>query len=121
METMELIIANLLLGLILLIVALLMKRFPPNSTNFYYGYRTPMSMKNSKTWEFANELAIKYLFRVALFSISVGIVAIVVGSMDLSFYISIIPSLIALFSIIAIIEFKLRQQFDKEGNPKINS
>jgi uncharacterized membrane protein len=118
MEIMELVMINLLMGVVLLIIALLVKRYPPDAINHVYGYRTKRSKKSRHTWKYANELSIKYMFYVAFFSLIMGVVSIVIGSIDLSLWITYAPSVLALFGMIFVIEMKLKRKFDDEGNPR---
>ena len=58
-------------GLAYIIMGFIMLRFPPKKINYFYGYRTPSSMKNQKNWDFAQtysakEFAIAGLFLVLL-------------------------------------------------------
>ena len=55
-------ICDLLVPIILVIVGLIMYKFPPKKINFFVGYRTNNSMKNDENWEFANKYSAKLLF-----------------------------------------------------------
>jgi len=43
----------LLVGIIFIIAGIIMLKFPPKKINMLYGYRTSLSMKNQKNWDFA--------------------------------------------------------------------
>jgi len=42
-----------MVGWIIIILGILTLKFPPKKINYFYGYRTPLSMKNQKNWDFA--------------------------------------------------------------------
>jgi uncharacterized membrane protein len=46
---------------IILVLSVIYFAFQPKSINGLYGYRTPMSRKSDKHWQFANKLASKIL------------------------------------------------------------
>ena len=48
-----------LVGLAFIVTGLIMLRFPPKKINYFYGYRTPSSMKNQKNWDFAQTYSAK--------------------------------------------------------------
>ncbi len=51
-----------LTGIILLIVGLLMSKFPPKKINGIYGYRTKKSIKSEEAWDFSQKFgAIKMI------------------------------------------------------------
>jgi uncharacterized membrane protein len=60
------------LFLILLIIAILFKIFPPTKINSIYGYRTKKSKKNITNWKIANKYSANLLlfFTSSLFLIS---------------------------------------------------
>jgi uncharacterized membrane protein len=45
------------LFLLLSVIALVFKVFPPKKINYLYGYRTSSSMKNIENWHVANQYA----------------------------------------------------------------
>lgn len=55
-----------LIPFILIILGYILYRFPPKKINFFYGFRTKMSMKNKKNWDFANKRLAKLLFITGL-------------------------------------------------------
>ncbi|RCH54788.1 SdpI/YhfL protein family [Mucilaginibacter hurinus] len=72
MNAESLFIGPQLIGIILLAVGFIQKRFPPKSINAFYGYRMPSSMKTQQTWDTANRYS-------AILMIKIGIVLIVTG------------------------------------------
>lgn len=67
-----------LTGAIFLIAGLICSRFPPKAINPLYGYRTVASMKNQQTWDAANKYANRYIIRLGLMLIVVGLVLAVI-------------------------------------------
>jgi uncharacterized membrane protein len=51
---MKILVLNLMLGPLMLVLAILFKRFPAKKINHIYGYRTPRSMKSQEAWDCAN-------------------------------------------------------------------
>ena len=47
-------VTTLLIPIIMLVFGAIFSKKAPKSINHIYGYRTPRSMKNQNTWEFAN-------------------------------------------------------------------
>src|ERR1700761_4819527 len=62
-----------LLGAILCIVGFISIKFPPKKINQLYGYRTASSMKNQQTWDEANYFSSRYLVRLGLILIIIGL------------------------------------------------
>jgi uncharacterized membrane protein len=47
-------VAHLILGPVILLIALLFRNYPPKRVNNWYGYRTPRSMRSQEAWDSAN-------------------------------------------------------------------
>ncbi len=45
---------HLIIGPLMLVLALLFRKFPPKKINDLYGYRTARSMKSEEAWAYAN-------------------------------------------------------------------
>ena len=118
---------NLLTPLVMIIFGYIYSKKPPQkpkSKFAYSGYRTPMSMKNEETWEYANRFFGKLWFR---FGIAVGLISIIV----LFFFIGkdkdtvgfagmiicYVQMAVMLLPVIPT-ELALRRRFDKYGNRK---
>ncbi|MEZ4857476.1 MAG: SdpI family protein [Flavobacteriaceae bacterium] len=52
----------------MLVLFLIVKKFPPKKINYYYGYRTNRSMKNEDTWKAAQEYSSKKSIELVLWS-----------------------------------------------------
>lgn len=62
---MKILALNLIMGPLILVLAVLFKRFPPKKINHIYGYRTPRSMKNQEAWDCANRYSSNALVVIA--------------------------------------------------------
>jgi len=96
----------------------------PKSKFAYSGYRTPMSMKNEETWEYANRFFGKLWFR---FGIVLGLISIiplffVIGkdkdTVGFAGLIICYVQLVAMLLPVIPTELALRRRFDKYGNRK---
>jgi uncharacterized membrane protein len=63
-----------LIGAILVIIGLIMSRFPPKKINDYYGYRMPSATKNQQTWDEANRFSAAYMAKAGFVTLVIGIV-----------------------------------------------
>ncbi|MBX2944184.1 MAG: SdpI family protein [Cyclobacteriaceae bacterium] len=63
----------ILLGIVLVVIGLSLK-FGRIEKNYFFGYRTPRSMKNKMNWEFANGLMANYSIIVGVLSILSGVI-----------------------------------------------
>jgi uncharacterized membrane protein len=61
----KLLLAHLSLGPLLLLLALLYKKFPPAKINHWYGYRTPRSMRSQQAWNYANAFSAQAMVLVS--------------------------------------------------------
>lgn len=68
------IIGPQLLGALLVIIGLIMSRFPPKKINGWYGYRMESSMKNQQTWDEANRFSAAYMTKAGIITMIIGIV-----------------------------------------------
>lgn len=63
----------ILLGVVLLVVWIFVRLFPPKGINAIYGYRTPRSMKDVDSWNHAQSLSNRYMLGLALVYLIAGI------------------------------------------------
>jgi uncharacterized membrane protein len=94
--------------LILLIVSVIFKLFPPKKVNNFYGYRTSSSMRNIDAWKLANDYSgnLMLFFFSALTLLSFGLDFLNVKSEVLLLFLMV--SVIA--SVIILTERKLRKR-----------
>lgn len=62
---------HLFLSFCILIIPIIFKVRPPMKINSYYGYRTPLSMRNEKNWKIGNRLYGNYLCYLSIITIVV--------------------------------------------------
>ncbi len=94
---------------------------PPEKINSLYGYRTPMSMKNKDTWDFAHKYfgrlwlrfgAVMLLPSVALMLIAFGKDIDTIGLVGEAIcFIQLVPMLLPVF----MTEAALKKVFDRDG------
>ena len=60
------IIAHLFIGPLILVITLIIARYPPKKINHLYGYRTTRSMLNQDCWDFANKYSTVLMWESAL-------------------------------------------------------
>lgn len=109
----------LLPGVFLLCVGLIAIIYPPKRVNWWYGYRTPRSMRSQEAWEDSNRLAARLIVAVGVLSLNTGvtcgffsrhievalaIVGMVTGTLSLGIFVAV--------------EVFLSKMFDKNGKPR---
>lgn len=118
-------IMNLLIPITMIVLGSYYKKNAPKNINSFYGYRTSMSMKNNKTWEFSHH----YIGGIWL---KLGWILLVISAIPMLFVIGKDKSTINNFSLILCViqiiflispilptEKALRKNFDKDGNMRI--
>ncbi len=115
-------ICTLIVPVIILFVGILFSKFQVKDINSLLGYRTPMSMKNEDTWEFAN----RYFPKVWII-MSIGMLALsllcwlvlikqsIAVAEKAATAITLIQTALIFLSIIPC-EIALKKNFDKDGN-----
>jgi uncharacterized membrane protein len=59
-------------GGIFYLAALVLSKFPPKKTNYFYGYRTKASMKSQESWNFSQSYASKKMKYMSLYMFIIG-------------------------------------------------
>ena len=117
-------ITNLLIPVTMILFGIYFAKTPPKDINDLFGYRTPMSMKNKDTWNFAHQYCGK-LWRILvaiLLLISFIPMLFLIGKdteviETFTGVISVVQVIVLLLSIIPT-EVALKRTFDKNGNRK---
>lgn len=117
---MALLFVNMIIPVMMIVVAILFWKYVPNKINYFFGFRTSLSMKNKETWTFAH----RHISRVWLI---IGIILLVVSvTMSLLFYENIIANLCILCGQLVILVVSifptiiaLNKNFNKDGTPKV--
>lgn len=108
--------------LIMIIMGLVFRKSAPKKINFFFGYRTEMSMKNRETWEFAHKY-IGNLWAIFGFALlvptTVPMIFVIGESEELISAVALVLCFVGLAAFIASIiptELALKKNFDKNGN-----
>ncbi|MFI2743749.1 SdpI family protein [Zhouia sp. PK063] len=103
---------NVLTGIILVIVGLLMAKFPPKKINHIYGYRTISSMKTQERWNFAQVYSAKLMIKLGVFLILVGVVSLLLPTtLDIGVVFSFSIFLICIIFLIIKTERAIKNKF----------
>lgn len=103
-------IIHAFIGPVLLIIALLTKRYPPKKINMLYGYRTSRSMQNEAAWKEGNEFSATLMLRLSLGIILLQLVAITFLKMETAILISVGSLLFSLGLLIFLTERHLKHK-----------
>ena len=60
-------IPSFLTGVVFVIAGVVMLKRPPKEINSLYGYRTPNSMKDQESWNYAQAYSAKEMIRLGIF------------------------------------------------------
>lgn len=116
------IIYSAIFSLLMAGLGYLFTRRPPKHINPWYGYRTPRSMKNEATWDFAHRYAGRVWIRCGLLNAGVSAVFLALfgrlPEFEYAVLVLLAVQLMILLAVIPITERALRQRFDKDGNPR---
>jgi uncharacterized membrane protein len=103
--------------LFMLVLALVIRKFPPKKINPIYGYRTRRSMMNQQTWDAANTYSTKGMINIAVWSLGLAVVTYYIYP-EITLWVTIIVNTLLLFVVIFSTENYLKKHFDESGNPK---
>jgi len=109
-----------MMGVSTLLPALIMKNLDLEKPNMWIGYRTTWSMKSVDTWRYANTKSADYLLWAALSVIAIQATTFFLLEPEISLLIAAGTLVAAIAATMIKTEMGLRQNFDKEGNPKID-
>lgn len=114
-------LVNCLVGVILTVVGVIFKLWPPEHINNMMGYRTPFSKKNKETWKEANRFSATMMVTGGILSIVISIIITFLykNSMAAAASISSICSIIITLSLVLYTEIHLRKIFDSNGKRKL--
>lgn len=113
--------ADILVGLLFLLMGLLTRIFPPRTRKNIYGYRSFLSTRNEETWQEANSFATKHSLKIACVLMGIGIV---IGFLfktqnDWYYLFSVGAVIIAVLNLRGETEWYLSQHFEDNGERKI--
>lgn len=112
--------ADILVGLLFLLMGLLMKIFPPKTRKNIYGYRSFLATRNEETWQEANHFATKHSLKIAYVLIGIGIVIGFFFKTQNNWYylFSVGTVIIAVLNLRGETEWYLSQHFEDNGERK---
>jgi len=106
----------LIAPLLILILAIVYRIFPPKKINWFYGYRTKLSMKNLDTWHEANRFASNLLLICSVaYLCFVMLCVLFIHDRERQMLISTIVLFFYLFGIVFITEWRLKKLFNESG------
>lgn len=94
--------------LIFLAISLIFYLFPPPRINYFYGYRTRKSMKNSENWKSANQLAAKGLLFIMVINLALSLLFIQIFKLS-SFVVLAVVLIIEFIGLFYFVEKKLTE------------
>ena len=100
---------------LLLVGAILLAR-PPRKINWWYGYRTPRSMRSQEAWDDANRIAAQLLILVGILSANSRLTCWFLSRRPESAVaiVAVVTTLLAC-ALIALVEMYLGRTFDRDG------
>lgn len=107
--------SSLLTGLVALVGGLLFKKYPPKEINWWYGYRTKLSMKNQEQWDFAQKLGAKNMIKYTSILFLTTLLGFVIDIKHTEWSIGIVVASTILWAFLSIYktETKLMSKFEK--------
>lgn len=115
---MDYVTKNVIATSIFVIIALTGYFYTPKSRNAF-GYKTPMSLKNDLTWNYANNLVKKLFILVLIIFVIMELIFYEFMESERSAYkYSFLAFAILSVLIIPVVEIMLNNKFDKNGNLK---
>jgi uncharacterized membrane protein len=101
--------------LLLLVLAIVFKKYPTKEINGLYGYRTTTSMKNKDVWRAANDYSALVFLKICTINFLFPFVGYLLFP-KFTVLITVIATTITLLLIILFTEMFLKKNFDKNGN-----
>ena len=114
----------LLMPLVMLFTGRAFSKSAPKTINSVYGYRTPMSMKNQDTWQFAHRYFGRLWYRCGLVLTPVTLAVMCLGLGKGEHTVSWLGSALCIVQLAVILgsiaptERALRRTFHKDGSRK---
>ncbi|TAN18291.1 MAG: SdpI family protein [Chitinophagaceae bacterium] len=112
--------ADLLVGLLFLLMGSFTKVFPPKTRKNIYGYRSFLSTRNEDTWHEANQFATQHSLKIACVLIGIGLVIGFFFRTQSNWYylFSVGTVIIAVLNLRGETEWYLSQHFEENGERK---
>lgn len=118
------VISSMLLPLLMVAMGYVFVKHPPGTINNIYGYRTSMSRKNQKTWDYAHYYCGKLWWKAGwvMCALTLPVAAAVMGRSDdtvggvLGVWVFLQCGVMIVT--IVVVERELKRKFDKKGNAR---
>jgi uncharacterized membrane protein len=104
----------LLVSIILIVMGLIFKIFPPKKINSIYGYRTVTSMKNKNSWDIAQRIGAISIILTGIINGLVGLILIILNMSNDIFELTFF--LLTVVIMLIIDEIKLRKGLNNKKN-----
>ena len=92
---------------------------PPRRPNWWYGYRTPRSMRSQEAWEDANRIASLLLVLVGFLSLNTGLTCwFLTRRPNIAVTIVALVTSVLALALFALVELYLARNFNRDGKPK---
>ena len=103
----------ILTGPIVLIIMLVVKKFPPKKINSLYGYRTKRSMARQEAWDFVQVYSTEEMIKYMIFYTLTSVIGLFLGDSESVFLVFLALLILIIFMAIPIVktEKELKQRF----------
>lgn len=109
----------LLPGALLLIIGLVFVTVPPRRINWFYGYRTPRSMRSQEAWDDSNRLAARLMVVVGVLSLNTGTTCMFFSRrLEIAAAIVAVVTGFLCVAMVLVTEIYLAKAFDQQGRPR---
>jgi len=104
---------SFMVGAIFTAVGAILYKFPPKKINWFYGYRTPASMRSQERWEFAQQFSAIRMFAsgVTMMLLSVVLQSLEISS-DVAFNLELATIFISVAYMLISTEFAINKKFE---------
>ena len=99
-------------GILFIIGGYILLKNPPKEINWLYGYRTKISMKNQKLWDFAQTYSAKVLMKLGLALTSISLLGLIyTPTIEVALMLTLIVIIFNVVLLVYLVEKKLKQQY----------
>jgi len=106
----------LITGLLFLLSGFILKKYPPKSINWLYGYRTQRAMKGQEQWDFAQVLAGREMMRSGRILLYLGLAGTLLPISDeVAVAVSLVAVMVFAFLPVVRVEAALKKRYEGSG------
>ena len=106
-------------GTCLLLLGIVFVTVPAKHINWFYGYRTPRSMRSQEAWNDSNRLAARLMVVVGILSLNTGVTCMVFSRhFQVALAIVAIVTGVLCVAMVVVTEWYLAKAFDPQGRPR---